>query len=178
MLKVPLYFSHPYFSSLLLFCFVSFALCLLISWKHELHISTYWRPCIGIEIAPIPTFFHRFHFHLRPFLQKFGSLFRPSSSTFSGRQPLRISVMGFSSGLDVLAVSQPSVSKHWREPVAWPHPFFIHHQTPDGRGVAAFMLAFQHYYQTTPVECSIDRMWIQVCCTKRMPTLQQIGYWR
>ena len=48
---------------------------------------------------------------------------------------------------DVLPVTQPSVSVHW-----WEHKaltltsglassFFIHHQTPDGRGVAPFTLA-------------------------------------
>jgi len=26
-------------------------------------------------------------------------------------------------------------------PVAWPHPLFINHWTPDGKGVASFMLS-------------------------------------
>jgi len=47
----------------------------------------------------------------------------------------------------VLPVTQPTVSKrwkkmkHWPKPVTWLHPFFICHQTDDGRGVAAFMPA-------------------------------------
>jgi len=46
-------------------------------------------------------------------------------------------------GPDVLPVTQPIVSKHLRKykaltsPVVWPQPFFILHQTLDGRGVAS-----------------------------------------
>jgi len=33
------------------------------------------------------------------------------------------------------------IKQHQPQPVAWPHPLFVHHQTLDGRGVALFMLA-------------------------------------
>jgi len=56
---------------------------------------------------------------------------------------------------NALSVTQPTVSKdwkkerkkernHWHKSVAaWPHPFFIHHWTPEGWGAASFTLAFQ-----------------------------------
>ena len=34
-------------------------------------------------------------------------------------------------------------SEHWPQPAAWTHPFFIHHQAPDGRGVAPCMPALR-----------------------------------
>ena len=43
--------------------------------------------------------------------------------------------------LDVLPVTQPTVSKHWsilKPPATWPHPLFIHHWTPGERHTAAF----------------------------------------
>jgi len=37
-------------------------------------------------------------------------------------------------------------TKHWPQPVAWPQPFLLHHQTPDRRGTAPFTLALQRQY--------------------------------
>jgi len=46
---------------------------------------------------------------------------------------------------DVLPVSHQTDSnkaqKEKQQPVAWLHPSFIHHQTPDGRGIAPFASA-------------------------------------
>jgi len=40
-------------------------------------------------------------------------------------------------------------TKHWSQPVMWPHPFFIHHQLPDEREVLPL-----HHYQW----CSISKL--------------------
>jgi len=37
------------------------------------------------------------------------------------------------------------------KPVAWPHLFFIHHQTPDGRDVPAFMPALPQLLAAKPL---------------------------
>ena len=76
-----------------------------------------------------------------------------SSSTCSGKEPLMIRGMGFY-GLHVLPVTQPSVSKHWREHetlnravYGLPLSFLIHNCTPDGNGIASFMSAVHCQYQ-------------------------------
>ena len=43
---------------------------------------------------------------------------------------------------DALPVTQPSMLKHWPEPVS----FFIHCWTPEGKGIISFALAHQHEY--------------------------------
>jgi len=35
---------------------------------------------------------------------------------------------------------------HWSQPLAWLHSLFVHHQSPDGRGTAAFIPPFQYQY--------------------------------
>ena len=51
-------------------------------------------------------------------------------------------------------------TKHWPQPVTWPHPFFIHHQTPDARGVAAFLPALWCKYHNAgiPVNCCVGML--------------------
>ena len=39
-------------------------------------------------------------------------------------------------------------TKHWPQPVAWPHPFFIHHRTSNRIGIDPFTLAFPIIHQT------------------------------
>ena len=63
------------------------------------------------------------------FPRKPGSLSNPlvSSSTFSGREPLRFFRSGCCSCHSANSVaSTEGNSKHWSQPVAWPHPFFIY----------------------------------------------------
>ena len=62
--------------------------------------------------------------HFQVNLDQSVSLGSSSSSTFSRKETLGISGMGFLWG--VFPVTQPSVSKHWLEHKARPHPFFIH----------------------------------------------------
>jgi len=42
---------------------------------------------------------------------------------------------------DILPDAQPTVSKHWHRPVAFPYPFFIQYWTPGGRDIVRFTLA-------------------------------------
>ena len=44
-------------------------------------------------------------------------------------------------------------TKHLIQPVALPYHVFIHHQTPNGRGVAFFSSDLQHQYQWTEHNC-------------------------
>jgi len=48
---------------------------------------------------------------------------------------------GLSQAVTQQCQSTEGNTKHWREPVAWLHPFLIYHRTPGGRGIADFMPA-------------------------------------
>jgi len=56
--------------------------------------------------------------------------------------------------------------KHW-QPVAWPHPFTIHHQTTERKGIAPFTPAFWHKWiltkgNTTWLMTSV--LWMRLKC--------------
>jgi len=80
------------------------------------------------------------------------SSLRSSSSSCSGREPLWISGMGFLRQ-DVLPVTQPSVSKHWREheeltlTSGLTSAFLIHHQAP-GSAKASPQMPLPHRLPT------------------------------
>jgi len=62
-------------------------------------------------------------------------------STCSGREPLWLVERFFTRRVSFLSPSHQYRStegstKHWPWPVAWPHPFFIHSRTSDGKVVA------------------------------------------
>jgi len=48
-------------------------------------------------------------------------------------------------------------TKHWPQPLAWPHPFFVHHQTPDRRGIALFTLYLQRWKLILELLCILNQ---------------------
>jgi len=105
---------------MLLVCSVAFVKFLFWSCRHHHHLSL--NGSIPCELVPTQFFLHAF----------WKRLFGISSTVFY--RP------------DTLFVMQPTVSNHWRkfraltsarETYPWPHTFFIHHRTPEERGVAA-----------------------------------------
>jgi len=65
---------------------------------------------------------------------------------YSGRESLKASGICFlwvicPSCHSSISVESVKEAQSTNPEVAWPHPFFTDHQTPDGKGIPALMLA-------------------------------------
>jgi len=131
---------------------------------------------VAPALAPSHLFYtlrfpHNIRLLLFPFNGRFSrwtwvSRFRlgSCSSTCFGRKPLAITEMVlFQAGWTFSSFQCQSTewnTKHWPWPVAWPHPFFIHHKTSDGRDFPPFTPAVQSqaedYLAVSPLFITIE----------------------
>ena len=74
------------------------------------------------------------------------------SSSSSGRESLRISGTRFYGLL--------TTAKHWRQPMAWLHPFFIRHWITEGRDVAPLPVPGHEYFQVRETGKKLPRVFL------------------
>ena len=109
--------------------------------------SPLWNHLLRVEWSLNAAYLLNYHFGLIGmycFQMNLCRSVQPQVLLITWTEPLRISKMGVFYGPDAFlptnrrCQSAEGNTKHWPQPVAWPHHFFIHLRTTDGRGGAAF----------------------------------------